>query len=332
MNPEERAKKELQIADNAIRKMQEQQRLEEEKHAFFGLDLSEEVMKKEMQDATNIHLSAQAIAQLVETYLEKRLGADKQYILGEGTLKTLRLNAENRSILLTDFSALDRQANHVYKAWESYLTNKTAFEKITFDGEYATEYQDTTFIMPTHPLVKQAINCFADDSVQCDLVVKTTELPVGRYPFIVYEWQYKGVKPNNELVVITSDNIDSNLMLRLICGASDHNGEPYSASYDELEQLHFAKWKSQKEKYLAEAQQIIRFKLESLVSSQQGQIRAIQNQLSKTKNERIRVMRQRQLERLEQAFKVKQADLQTEIGRCDIISTKLATGILHVEN
>lgn len=180
---------------NAIRKMQEQQYLEEEKHAFFGLDLSEEVMKKEMQEATNIHLSAQAIAQLVETYLEKRLGADKQYILGEGTLKTLRLNAENRNVLLTDFSALDRQTNPVYKAWENYLTNKTAFEKITFDGEYATEHQDTTFIMPTHPLVKQAINCFADDPVQCNLAVKTTELPVGKYPFIVYEWQYKGVKP-----------------------------------------------------------------------------------------------------------------------------------------
>ena len=331
LNPEERAKKELQIADNVIRKMQEQQRLEEEKHTFFGLDLSEEVMKQEMHDATNIHLSAQAIAQLVETYLEKRLGTDKQYILGEGTLKTLRLNTENRNVLLTDFSALDRQANPVYKAWESYLTNKTAFEKITFDGEYATEHQDTTFIMPTHPLVKQAINCFADDPVRCDLEAQTTELPVGRYPFIVYEWQYKGVRPNNELIVITSDNIDSNLMLRLIYGASDYNGEPHLTSYDELEQLHFAIWKAQKEKYLAESQQIIRFKLESLVSSQQGQVRAIQNQLSKTTNERIRVMRQGQLERLEQSFKDKQVSLQTEIDRCDIISTKLATGILHVE-
>lgn len=63
---------------------------------------------------------------------------------------------------------------------------------------------------------------------------------------------------------------------------------------------------SQKEKYLVEAQQIIRFKLESLVSSQQGQVRAIQNQLSKTTNERIRVMRQGQLERLEQSFNDKQ--------------------------
>ena len=82
---------------------------------------------------------------------------------------------------------------------------------------------------------------------------------------------------------------------------------------------------------MTEARQIIRFKLESLVSSQQGQVCAIQNQLSKTTNERIKVMRQGQLERLKQAFKDKQADLQTEIDRCDIISTKLAVGILHVE-
>ncbi len=332
LNPEERAKKELQIADNAIRKMQEQRRLEEEKHTFFGLDLSEEVMKREMHDATNIHLSAQAIARLVETYLEKRLGADKQYILGDGTLKTLRLNAENRNVLLNDFLLLDRQVNPVYKAWENYLTNKTAFEKITFDGEYATEHQDTTFIMPTHPLVKQAINCFSDEPVCCDLVVSTTELPVGKYPFIVFEWQHKGVKPDNELIVITSNNLDSKLMLKLIYNSSDFGGAHPTVSFDELEQIHFTLWKAEKEKYLSESQQIIRFKLESLVSSQQGQVRAIQNQLSKTTNNRIKVMRQGQLERLEQSFKNKQADLQTEIDKCDIISTKLVMGILHVEN
>ena len=63
LNPQEHAQKELQIADNAIRKMQEQRKLAEEKHAFFGLNLSEEVMQKELQDATNIHMSADAINQ-----------------------------------------------------------------------------------------------------------------------------------------------------------------------------------------------------------------------------------------------------------------------------
>ena len=332
LNPEERAKKELQIADNAIRKMQEQQRLEEEKHTFFGLDLSEEVMKKEMHDATNIHLNVKAIAQLVETYLEKRLGADKQYILGDGTLKTLRLNADNRSVLLNDFLSLDRQVNPVYKAWESYLTNKTAFEKITFDGEYATEHQDTTFIMPTHPLVKQAINSFGAEPVQCDLTVKSNELSSGMYPFVVYEWQYKGVKPNNELKVITACNVDSNTMLRLIYKSSDYNGRFFDMADKELEQLHFNLWKAEKEKYLTEAQQIIRFKLESLVSSQRGQVRTIQNQLAKTTNERIKIMRQGQLERLEQSFNEKQEKLKGEIDKCDIIASKLVAGILRVEN
>lgn len=331
LDPDERAQKQLQIADNAIRKMQEQQRLEEEKHTFFGLDLNEEIMKKEMQDATNIHLSAQAIARLVETYLENRFGADKQYILGDGMQKTLRLNAENRSVLLDDFSALDRQINPVYKAWENYLTNKTAFEKITFDGEYATEHQETAFIMPTHPLVKQAIMCFSDDPVRCDLTIKSTELPAGEYPFIVYEWQYKGVKPDNELTVITADGIDSKLMLKLIYNASDLNREPFSVSFDQLEQKHFAAWKAEKEKYLKEAQQIIGFKLESLVLSQQGQICAIQNQLIKTANERIKVMRQGQLERLKQSFNEKRENLKAATDKCDIVASKLVVGVLNVE-
>lgn len=331
LNPQERAKKDLQIADNAIRKMQEQQRLEEEKHTFFGLDLSEEVMRKELQDATNIHLCAEAIVRLVETYLEKRLGLETQYILGNGVEKTLRLNAENRQVLLTDYEILDRQSNPVYKAWDNYLNNQTPFEKITFDGEYATDHKDITFIMPTHPLVKQAIRYFSDDPVQCDLMVKSNKLPRGDYHFAVYEWQYKGVKPNCELKVITEEKIDSKIMLELIYNSQDYENNKFF-NYDSLEDLHFALWKAAKEKYINESVQTIRFRMSSLVSSQQGQLRAIQNVLAKATDERIIKMKKAQLERLELSFIEKQKNLNAEIGRCDIISSKLAIGILHVEN
>jgi len=331
LNPQERAQKELQIADNAIRKMQEQKRLEEEKHTFFGLDLSEEVMRKELQDATNIHLSADAIVRLVETYLEKRLGADNQYIIGNGVEKKLRLNADFRQILLADYELLGRQPNPVYKAWDNYLNNRMPFEKITFDGEYATKHRDITFIMPTHPLVKQAIRYFSDEPVQCCLTVKTDKLRKGEYPFIVYEWQYKGIKPNSELEVVTKGNIDSKTMLELIYNAQDCDDVELIDTAS-LEDLHFAKWKTAKEKYLVEAEQSIRFKISSLVASQQGQIRAIQNILAKAADERIIVMKKAQLERLEQTFTEKQKKLNNEIGKCDIISTKLVVGILHVEN
>lgn len=331
LNPQERAQKDLQIADNAIRKMQEQQRLEEAKHTFFGLDLSEEVMRKELQDATNVHLSVDAIVRLVETYLEKRLGAENQYILGNGVEKKLRLNADNRQILLTDYETLGRQPNPVYKAWENYLTDKTPFERVTFDGEYATEHKEITFIMPNHPLVKQAIRYFNDEPVQCSLAVRTSRLPSGDYPFAIYEWQYKGLKPNCVLKVVTSDKIDSKLMLELIYNAQDSDGEELF-DYDELESLHFSIWKAVKEQYLIDAEQSIRFKMSSLIASQQGQIKAIQNILAKATDARIIKMKQAQLERLEQSFEDKQAQLNSEIDKCDIVGSKLAIGILHVEN
>ncbi len=330
LNPQERAKKDLQIADNAIRKMQEQQRLEEDTKAFFGLDLSQEMMRKELQDATNIHLSADAICRLIETYLEKRLGEDNQYILGSGAERTLRLNEGNRNILLKDFRELDRQINPVYKAWEKYLNEQTPFERITFDGEYATEHRDITFIMPTHPLVKQAVRYFSDDPVQCSLTVKTDKLSRGEYPFVAYEWQYKGIKPNCELKILTERQIDTKTMLELIYHAQDYE-TVHIVEEDKLENIHFAAWKAAKEKYIGESEQLIKFRMSSLITSQQGQINAIKNVLSKATDAKIIKMKQAQLERLEQAFKEKQRQLNSEIEKCDIVATKLTVGILCVE-
>ncbi|MCM1308657.1 MAG: hypothetical protein NC223_08670, partial [Butyrivibrio sp.] len=161
--------------------------------------------------------------------------------------------------------------------------------------------------------------------------VKTNKLKQGNYPFIVYEWQYKGVLPNSELEVITKTDIDSKTMLQLMYNAQDCEEADLTESTN-LEELHFAKWKVAKEKYLLEAEQSIRFKMSSLVASQQGQIRAIQNILSKATDERIIKMKKAQLERLKQSFIEKQEKLKTEIEKCDIISTKLVVGTLRVEN
>lgn len=221
LNPEERREKLQQLQDNKIRLIQEQQKMEDEKHTFFGLDLSENVMKKELQDATNIHLSAEAIERLVETYLEKRLGDSNTYILGDGKAKTLRLNIDNRKLLFDDYNKLPRQTNPVYRQWDQYLNNSVPFEKITFDGEYAAENNDVVFIMPTHPLVKQALKCFEDEPILCSLKIKTDILPVGEYPFIIYEWLYKGVKPDNKLQVVTLDDIPNNVLLEAIYNAQD---------------------------------------------------------------------------------------------------------------
>ncbi|MCD8295107.1 MAG: SNF2-related protein [Clostridia bacterium] len=333
LSTEERAQKEQQIADNYIRDIQEQQRLEEEKRAFFGLDLSEELMRKEMQDATNIHLGAGAIERLAAGYLDARLGSAPQCILGDGIQKTLRLSQEAKQALLADYSLLEQQipSNPVYKAWEKHLKSTDTYLKITFDGEYATQHEDTTFIMPAHPLVRQAMKRFPEDPVQCSLRVRTDSLPAGDYPFIIYEWKYTGAKPNSELTVISPALLSSREMLSLIYDAEDADPDAVTPDIlDNLEDRHYILWRQEKERYLADCGQTIRYKTESLRTSQQGQLNTLQKQLANATDERIRRMRRSQLDSLQQSFREKMQTLLDETGRCDIYSEKLVCGNLHV--
>lgn len=329
LNPKERRDKLQQLQDNKIRLMQEQQKMEDEKHTFFGLDLSENLMKKELEEATNIHLSAASIEKLVETYLEKRLG-NNTYILGDGPARTLRLSAENRELLYKDYCKLPKHANQVYKQWDQYLNSTVPFEKITFDGEYASEHQDVTFIMPTHPLIKQALKCFADESVQCSLKVKSSSIPVGSYPFIIYEWLYKGVKPNNKLQVVTLDNIPNDILLEAIYNASDSN-DKVDIDQGPIDNKHYRVWQEAKNNYINESKQIIGYKLENLSTSYKIRIKAVEDRLEKETDTKIIKMKQSQLASIEFSFKEKENELQRSIDQSDIIVRTLAFGTLRVE-
>ena len=330
LNTEERREKLQQLQDNKIRLIQEQQKIEDEKHTFFGLDLSENQMKKELQEATNIHLSAASIERLVETYLEKRLGDNNTYILGEGQARTLRLSADNRKTLYEDYSKLPKQANQVYKQWDQYLNNAVPFEKITFNGEYAAENNDIVFIMPTHPLVKQALRCFEDEPVQCSLRVKSEDLPVGEYPFIIYEWLYKGVKPDNKLQVITLEDIPNDILLKAIYNAQDNN-ESIEIDQDVIDNKHFRIWQAAKDTYIEYSKQIVGYKLENLSMSYRSRIKAVKDRLVKETDARIIRMKQSQLASIELSFEEKQKELNNFIVQSDIVIRKLALGVIKVE-
>ncbi len=330
LKPEERREKLQQLQDNQIRLIQEQQKMEDEKHTFFGLDLSENVIKKELQDATNIHLSAEAIEKLVETYLEKKLGDGSAYILGEGKAKTLRLNADNRRLLFEDYSNLPKQPNPVYKQWDQYLNNSIPFEKITFDGEYAAEFGDVVFIMPTHPLVKQALKCFEDEPILCSLKVKTDTLPIGEYPFIIYEWLYKGVKPDNKLQVVTLDDIPNKVLLEAIYNAQD-TGNITEVNQELIDNKHFRIWQVAKSDYIEYSKQIIGYKLENLTISYNSRLNVIKERLAKETDARIIRMKQSQLASIEFSFEDKKKELANVISQSDIVVKKIAIGTIKVE-
>ena len=113
-------------------------------------------MKKEIEDASSFWLSPAAIQRLVALYLSGKCGEERDFLLGGKALKTLRLSQEGRAVLLGDFQKLPRHNTPDHRGWENWLKGGDPHLSITFDADCARQHPEAAFIMPLHPLVKQA--------------------------------------------------------------------------------------------------------------------------------------------------------------------------------
>ena len=109
LTEEERRAKLKQLADNKIRLIQEQDRLEQKQMELFGIRFPEDQMEKEIKGASSFWLEPTSLQRLVALYLQRKCGKAHAFILGERPLKTLRLSQDARNILLRDFRQLPRQ-------------------------------------------------------------------------------------------------------------------------------------------------------------------------------------------------------------------------------
>jgi hypothetical protein len=109
--------------------------------------------------------------------LQRICGKQQDFILGEKPLKTLRLDQESRKILVQDFWKLPRQNSSMYRGWENWLKGGNPHLNITFESECAMQHPQATFIMPLHPLVKQAALSFdVNQRVAARLKIKTDDI------------------------------------------------------------------------------------------------------------------------------------------------------------
>ncbi len=205
LSEEERKFKLQQLADNKIRLIQEQETLEQRQLEFFGIRLPEDQMKKEIADATSFWLSPLSIQRIVTFYLQQICGKEQEFILGEKPLKTIRLSQEARSSLLRDFQQLPKQTTSPYREWENWLKDAKPHLQVTFESQCASEHPDAVFIMPLHPLVKQAaLSLDTRKRFVTALKVTSNKVPAGRYEFAIYRWQFHGIKEDLILQPVAS--------------------------------------------------------------------------------------------------------------------------------
>lgn len=330
----ERAARLKQLTDNGIRQLNEEQELESKQAELFGLNIPNQKWQKEIEAAENHWLAPAALQQCVASYLANRLGKDQDYLLGDKPLKTLRLSQDARTKLLDDFKRLPRTKDPVAREWEKWLKGTTPTLSITFDQTAAVETPPAMHLSVTHPLLRQAaLHLKLGDTAYCMLEVEASDVTPGDYHFSIYHWSMKGVKPDEKLVAVATDAAIEECLLTLLQSAKTHtNASKLSpAEFEPLDAQHHSKWSAARANHDAENRQLVQYRIHSLNVSHQARCNAIEDQLNRANDDKIRLMKQSELERANADFNRRIEQLNQAANSGDIHATPVLFGKLIVE-
>jgi ATP-dependent helicase HepA len=336
LSPEEQRQKLEVIADNQIRLLQAQQELEEKQLELFGIRIPENQPDAAVKAATSYWLSSQVLELLVRLYLGRGGETDKPFLLGEKEAKTLRASAEARAWLLKDFQAMPKQPSLMVRQWENWLKGANPHLPVTFDPAFAQDSPDHALLSPVHPLIRQA----AAQLVQSDhsftaLQVRGTGLTPGRFPLAIYCWHQKGIR---ETLVFQPISVSDDVQAQFADLVAKATTLPTSAeeasqtSTADLDAKHHTMWQKARDDHRTHAARVAAFQRESLKTSHAARRALLREQLAQAQEDRIRRMRQSQIDTAELDYQRHLQDIDLAIARADIISEEVASGIILIHD
>lgn len=322
-----------QLTDNEIRVLKEQAELEEKQAELFGLRLPSKQTDEEVEKAASFWLSSWALQNVIRQYIEDCCGKEQDYILGEKPLKTLRLNQVSRNMLLVDFKRLPRKLSPLYREWEKWLKGTEPHLQITFDANCAAENREAVFITPVHPLALQAANAIGYNSVIYTTVkVTNAAIPAGQYPFAIYQWQIQGIRDDVVFMPVCDYPIPGENFMSLFKKAEQI--EPSLVEMPDqnmFDALHHKLWSDARTEHQAYNLLLAQYRKESLKSSHKARLSVLNERLNKATEERIRRMRQSEINRAEADFDRRVAEIGQAEMQADITAQLVALGVMMVE-
>ncbi len=329
LSPQQRQGRLQQLADNELRVIQEQETLENRAAELFGLSLPND---DDLTTTTSGWLTPVALHSAVALYLRERSGKEQEVILGNQALKTLRLDADARSRLLGDFQKLIMD-NQEARVWERWLKGNAQHIEITFDQDCASDNLKAVLLHPAHPLLRQTAAHLQPKQpvyVQCKL--QNAELAAGKYPFALYQWHKQGVRSDCELVaVMDSPEFEKKFFSLLRNSLPTEKTElPLQEVFDALESRHHKRWCDALANHKETNQQLVDYRLNSLTASTQARLRQVNDQLSKVTDEKIRIMKQAEHERIAADYTRHKEKLEAAKETADIRAGAVAFGIIEL--
>jgi len=329
----ERAQQLQQLADNKIRQIEEEQRLEQRQGELFGLNIASASWEQRLAQSRNHWLEPMALGRAVNSYLARRLGKEQEYLLGDKPLKTLRVGVEGRASLLEDFRKLPRSTDPMNRAWEKWLKGGAPTLQVTFEQDAAVENPAAVLLSLGHPLLRQVATFLQEpEAVQVKLCVTHDTLPLGNHPFALYRWNRQGVKRDEELVPVVVDGQVAAALLEVLQVATDAPDleGPAQQVLDELDSVHHQLWSLQAAQHAEDNRQLVGVRIHSLTVSFNARKAVLEEQIFKATNEKIRVMKVAELERATVDFDVRAAALRRASESGDIKAAPAIFGVLSV--
>lgn len=331
LTEEEREARLNQLSDNHIRRVREEEELESKQADLLGLNVPKAGWQSEIDDAETYWLSPAALEGMVERYLSERLKSERERVLGSGTAKTLRLNQEERAILMSDFGKR-RGAEPIEREWEKWLKGHSPTLPVTFDQETAANERAIVHLSVLHPLVRQAARHLGSDAPQyCSVAVQSDDLPAGVHPFAIYRWAKHGLRDDETLVSVADDREIEAALLELLPSAADSPCElPNAEIFDALDARHHGIWVEAQSDHREANRRLVEHRIQSLRVSHEARVRVIENQIAHSTNAKIQTMRRGELARAQLDFDGRMRELDQAGGSGDIRANPMVFGLLEV--
>jgi len=185
-----------QEADNVIRLVNEERKLEEESEGSVSLGKS---FTKEVDALIkdNKYVAPVEIQQMVDQFVRSPdLEGDISPVDKKPGVYWLRMRQESREQL---YQMVDDRTDYQFlrTKFARWLRDNNPRLEITFSQEAAIEHREVSFITPIHPLAKLAVGYWVrkNDPLVSNLLIRDNTIAPGSYVFICDLWESIGVKP-----------------------------------------------------------------------------------------------------------------------------------------
>jgi hypothetical protein len=218
--------------------------------------------------------------------------------------------------------------------WEAFLKSTKTILQISFSQEDAKEKNKSLFVTPSHILTKLAANTYVDmNNMKIAVSVYDKNIPPGEYPFSLYSWEYKGIRPRIEYIPICKDVTIEKEFFNLIQEAVSIavNTDKYIEIWKKYEEKHLSLWQIELDRYRAEVKSNSDFRIASLAQNMERRKKIASRQLAGSVDPKIVLMRKTQIERIESGFEAKKINIEEICKAADIHTALIANGVLEVK-